>query len=79
MRDLPPPRNTNPLIVRLVELINDGDIDSHELCRRAGLAAGAIYAWRHHSNPGVNNLEAVLNALGYELTIERREGVQGLQ
>jgi DNA-binding phage protein len=79
MRKLPPPRNTNPLIVRLVELINDGGIDSFELCRRAGLGTGAIHAWRHHSNPGVNNLEAVLNALGYELKIERRENVPGLQ
>ena len=75
MRNLPLPRNTNPLIVRLVELINESGTDSHELCRRAGLGTGTIHAWRNQTNPNISNLEAVLNALGYELTIQRRADV----
>lgn len=72
---IPVPSNQNPLVARLVELMNFAEIGCHELCRSAGVSASSIHAWRTRSNPTVANLEAVLNALGYELTIRKRDHV----
>ena len=72
---IPPPSNPSPLIARLVELMNSAGIGCQDLCQAAGVSASSIHAWRTRSNPTVNNLEAVLNALGYELTIRKQADV----
>ena len=72
---IPTPVNTNPLIVQLVELMNETEIDSYEVCRQAGVSTASIHAWRTKSNPNITNLEAVLNVLGHKLAIVRLEDV----
>ena len=72
---IPPPLNRNPLIKRLVDLMNQAGADSQELARQAGVSLGTINAWRTRTNPNITNLEAVLNVLGYELAIIKRKDV----
>jgi len=63
--------NTNPLVVRLIELMDAARIDGHVLSKRAGLSETTIRSWRVKNNPNITSLEAVLNVLGYGLTIKR--------
>ena len=72
---IPTPVNTNPLIVQLVELMNEQEVDTIDLCESAGVSHTAIHSWRTKSNPNSTNLEAVLNVLGYTLAIVRLEDV----
>jgi DNA-binding phage protein len=45
-----------------------------DLAYESGIARETIRRWLNGTNdPGVSKLEAVLNCLGYELTIRRRE------
>jgi len=74
-KGVPPPINRNPLVVRLVELMNEQAVDTIDLCKAAGVSLTSIHAWRTKSNPNITNLEAVLNVLGYTLAIVRREDV----
>ena len=72
---VPPPINNNPLIVRLVELINEAEIDGNDLCDRAGISLTSVTSWRYRTNPSIVNLEAVLNVLGHRLVIEKLDDV----
>ena len=72
---IPSPINNNPLIKRLVDLMNETEIDSYEVCRQAGVSTASIHAWRTKSHPNITNLEAVLNVLGYKLAIVRLDDV----
>ena len=73
--NIPAPVNNNPLIVQLVDLMSETEIDSYDLCRRAGVSTASIHSWRTKSNPNITNLEAVLNVLGYTLAIVKLEDV----
>ena len=77
-KGIPPPVNRNPLVVRLVELMNEQEVDTIDLCESAGVSHTSIHSWRVKSNPNIANLEAVLNVLGYTLAIVKLEDVQGV-
>ena len=70
-KGIPPPINTHPLVVRLVELMNENEVDTIDLCESAGVSHTSIHSWRIKSNPNIANLEAVLNVLGYGLVIRK--------
>ena len=68
---IPSPINNNPLIKRLVDLMNEQEVDTIDLCESAGVSHTSIHSWRIKSNPNIANLEAVLNVLGYGLVIRK--------
>jgi len=70
-KGIPSPINRNPLVVRLVELMNEQEVDTIDLCDSAGVSHTSIHSWRIKSNPNIANLEAVLNVLGYTLVIRK--------
>ena len=74
-KGVPPPVNNNPLVVQLVDLMNEQEIDTIDICESAGVSLTSIHAWRTKSNPNITNLEAVLNVLGYTLAIVKLEDV----
>ena len=64
------PANLNGLIRRLFEIIDRTDAAGvHAVQERSGLADGSLTRWRAGQSPHVHNLEAALNALGYELVV----------
>lgn len=40
-----------------------------DVATRAGLAGNIITNWKLRSSPNINNLEAVLNVLGFTITV----------
>lgn len=76
--NFPPPRipvkvpeNASRVIQDTVRLINDQQRSARGVARAAGVCRDWIHRLHIHS-PRVDNLEAVLNALGYELRIVKR-------
>lgn len=72
-RDLLVPENASPLIRQLFELLNRRKITIASVARKSGVQVSTICDWRSRRSPTVANLQAVLNAIGYELVIGRRD------
>jgi transcriptional regulator with XRE-family HTH domain len=68
----------NPLTVRTRDLIERDGISPKDLAKRSGVDRRTVWSWTHeHRAPRIDMLEAVLNVLGYELTIRRKEPSDG--
>lgn len=67
------PEHAHPLVRQLVEILNKKKLTFTELARAAGITGAALASWRYRHNPRIDNFEAALNALGYELQIVPRE------
>lgn len=67
----PPMSGVHPF----VRFISDKNQTTYqELARRAGVHYNTIQRWRHKGNsPSLGDIEAVLNAMGYELVIKEAE------
>lgn len=69
--------NARPIVVRLYNIANDEQVSFEELERRSGVGRITISTWGHRTairrEPNLYNFEAVLNALGYELMIVKRQ------
>lgn len=63
----PPPDNAHRLIKLVLAECDRRELSLREVERRAGVAETSVSQWRSGVAPLVPNLEAVLNALGYEL------------
>ena len=63
------PKAATPLIQRLFAIMHEERIGYSDLAERSGLAHGTLCSWRRRNVPRVIDLDAALNALGYELVI----------
>lgn len=66
-----PPVSNDPLILQLSDIV--GKRSTKQIAHRAGLGVPTLLAWFAGHSPTIRNLQAVLNVLGYELTITKRE------
>lgn len=71
-RPLKPTTRAHPLVQRFVELMNYEQITPLDVADRSGVNAHTIRNWRHRAIPQVDNFDACLNVLGYELAIRRK-------
>jgi hypothetical protein len=69
----PAPQHADPRVRILVMLLNRRSEPSAVAFERAGLNQSSLRDWRRGRAPRVSNLEAALNAIGYELCIRHRE------
>ncbi|BAE51518.1 helix-turn-helix domain-containing protein [Paramagnetospirillum magneticum] len=66
------PKSGVSWIVRWVfEQMNDQRIGHGDLTERAGISENTITKWRKRSSPNFATVEAVVNALGYEIKLVR--------
>lgn len=64
----------HPIVRELFRIANTKKVSWTEISRKAGVHAQTGKDWRKRSNPGIGNIEAVLNVLGYTLTIRPLRG-----
>lgn len=68
-RILAPAEHAHPLVRQLMAKIRE-QLTTYELVeKRAGIGGNVINRWRSASVPRLDNFEAALNVLGYELVI----------
>lgn len=70
-RTLKIPSRAHPLVRQMTEIQNTERYGVADLAARSGVSKTAIHNWRHSNVPRVSDLQACLNALGYELVIRR--------
>lgn len=70
---LPVPLHTHPLVRRLFQELNSQNTTITEIAERAGFRRGTISDWRYRQEPRISDLDAVLNVLGLQLTVRRRQ------
>lgn len=66
---IPIPSHAHPLVRRLIEIANEQMTTLSEVGERAGQSPKTISNWRYRSVPRLDNFEACLNAMGYELIV----------
>lgn len=66
---LPIPPHAHPIVRRLFEIMNSQQTLLREVSRRSGIAYDTISCWRTNRQPSLPNIEAALNAVGYEIKI----------
>ena len=71
------PHNAHPLIRQLADTISDSPYSISALGRISGVSSQTIHSWFRRYNPSIDNLEAVLNVLGYRLTVVAIENGDG--
>lgn len=70
------PEHCHPLVALLYTEIRDGNFTLAGVAQCAGVPLDTLMGWRKKHNPDLINLEACFNALGYELTITKREAAE---
>ena len=68
-RTLVIPEHVNPKVRWLFEEMNRQQIGTRDLADRSGVSHNTIDQWKFRRSPQHEHLEAVINALGYELVI----------
>lgn len=67
----PPMSGVHPFVRFISE---NNKMTYQELAKKSGLHYATIQRWRHHgTTPLIGDIEAVLNAMGYDLIIKERE------
>lgn len=64
--------HAHPLVRQMYELIRRQDASINALSIDSGVSVAAMVKWKYKHAPNVPTFEAVLNAMGYELTIQKR-------
>jgi len=67
------PQHSSPLVRELFSILNDSGERLQKVAKHSGVSATTINEWRWRRSPRVTNLEAVLNSLGFELHIRRKQ------
>ncbi len=67
-----PPR-CHPLVRPLFQAMRDQNTSYGDIERRAGVSWWTLRRWRRGQAPYVSHLEAALNVVGLELTVQSRE------
>ena len=65
--------NNNPFVKFLFAQMYHEGITTLELSKRTGICRDTIKGWRTKSTPRLMDMEAALNAIGFELKIGVRE------
>lgn len=69
-----PTRPVHPTVQWVWEEINNRALSQHDVAAQAGVSSSAMRRWRAgEREPSYQGLEAVVNALGYELVLRKRE------
>jgi DNA-binding phage protein len=64
--------NIDPLMIQLSGILEENAGFISEVCKRAGVGRSTVQRWMHEGkDPKLSYLRAMLNAMGYELRIER--------
>lgn len=71
---IPIPVSAHPLVRQLIELLNEEQTTLVEAATKAGVSPKTISDWRYRSNPSLDNFQAALNAIGYDLYIGPQKG-----
>lgn len=61
--------NVDPLVRDLFALANRKGVTRKGLAEAAGVAPLTVKYWQEGRVPGVSNLQAAFNALGYEMAV----------
>ncbi len=61
------------VVKRLYQLMDSQAVSTESVAIRAGVDATTMVHWRTRRNPNFNNIEACLNALGYELIVRKKK------
>ena len=69
-RTLKVPEHAHPLVVFMTKEQNRQQIGDHDLAEKVGVAPETLKQWRSRRSPLVHNIQAALNALGYELVVK---------
>ena len=67
------PTTGHPIVAKIYDLIVEQDITMADLDRKSGVSRSTISTWRKRPPGAWASLEAVLNTLGHELVIRRRD------
>ena len=62
--------NNNPIVRFLFSEIERRKINHRDLSAEAGIGHTSLSGWRRRTMPRVDDLEAVLNVLGYSLALK---------
>ena len=63
-----------PFVKQLFELVKDSDMSHERISVRAGYSLSMTYSWfRNETAPTLASFSDVLEVLGYELTIRKKE------
>lgn len=65
------PERGHPIIRFMIEEINRQRRNYEELAETSGVARNFAHSWRRGADPKLTNIDAVLNALGYRLIVEK--------
>jgi transposase-like protein len=72
-RRLTSPQSAHPLVRKLVDLMNHEQMGLLDLADRSGINKNTIKDWRTRTVPTLDNFDACLSVLGYELTVTRKK------
>lgn len=67
------PKHCHPLVTQFFELLHAEGVPYGDVADRSGISTAAFRAWKFKRAPLIHNLDAALNALGYELRIVKRQ------
>ena len=68
------PKKCDPLVRQVFQLINEQRASLTDVSEKAGVRRCTLSDWRYRRNPNLLSLQAVVQALGYRLTITKDEG-----
>ena len=66
------PERAHPLVRDLFRLLNDEKKMLADVAEKSGVGRATISDWRYRRSPTVATFQAVCNAIGYEVVIQRR-------
>lgn len=65
--------NAHPLVKQLITIMNERRISKKQMSLKAGVEYSSFASWQYRGfRPHLNNIEACLNVLGYELVMQKR-------
>ena len=65
--------NAHPLVKHIFTAMNERRITKKAMAQKAGVEYSSFASWQYRGyRPHLANLEACLNALGYELVVRKR-------
>lgn len=68
------PENCHPMVKFIIAEMNRQRANYDDIHKKSGVASRTICGWRTQNQPHLDNIEAVINSLGYEIGIYREDG-----
>jgi len=62
-------RNNSPLVSRMFQLLQEQRMTEKDFCNRVGVNPNTFRDWRLRVMPRVNDIEACIDHLGYEIVV----------